>query len=65
MSVKFSGFALALPTLSLGFCVVSEASCVVHARSRQTWKSFCFSFLFLLLEPIVACGQQGKSRAGD
>ena len=56
VSVKFSGLPLALPTLSLAFWrLVNMLSVgdIWREEDGGTWKSFCFSFFFLALEPIV------------
>lgn len=55
VSVKFDAFALALPTLNFGFYPHIFSCKLLRYSSMQghTWKSFCFSFFFLELEPIV------------
>lgn len=54
VSVKFSGLALVLPTLSLGFWGDQRSVRYRAGVFILTWKSFCFSFFRLALDPMVA-----------
>lgn len=50
VSVKFSGFAFAFPTLSLGFCTVSEVSYMIHAKVQTNLE------ILLLLLSLLTTG---------
>ena len=51
--MKFSGLPLALPTLSLAFCVLLAYVWLFRQKNGLTVKSFCFSFFFFALDPMV------------
>jgi hypothetical protein len=53
VSVKLAAFALALPTFNLAFWRRMSVKFSVLRFGEFTWKSFFFSFFFLLLEPIL------------